>query len=185
MIERVYRRRQLLASGAVAVTALSARPAIAQGTVSLLEYHTSVPDGWVARAPASTSRLAEYVVKPRGAMKDSAEVVVYFFGKSQGGNVEANLTRWKAQFSTTDGSPVPETITRDSTPGFPITFAEYRGTYARGIGAGDPNAAKPNQELLAAIAETPRGTMFIQLFGPADRVVGERDVLMRFVKGLK
>ncbi len=110
---------------------------------------------------------------------------VYFFGKGQGGNVAANLARWKGQFSTADGSPVPETITRDSTGGLPITFAEYRGTYARGIGAGDAANARTDQALLAGIAETPRGTLFIQFFGPAARVAAERQAFMGFVKGLK
>jgi hypothetical protein len=156
-------------------------------TVSLLEYHASVPAGWTSRPAASTMRLAEYVVAPLPSAPNAggAEVVVYFFGKGQGGNVDANLARWKAQFSNPDGSRVPETITRDSTGAFPITFAEYRGTYARGIGAGDAANAKPDQTLLAAIAETPRGTLFIQLFGPSARVTAERETLMRFVKGLK
>ena len=163
-----------------------AQPAVAraQKTVTLLDYQTTVPSGWVSRAPASAMRLAEYTIAaPDGG--PGAEVVVYFFGKGQGGNVESNLARWKAQFSTPDGSPVPETITRDSTGAFPITFAEYRGTYARGIGAGSPENAKPGQGLLAGIVETPRGTLFAQLFGPAARVAAERETLMKFVRGLR
>jgi hypothetical protein len=153
-------------------------------TVSLLEYRTTVPASWTPRTPSSTMRLAEYVV-PASNDAGAAEVVVYFFGKTQGGNVAANLARWKGQFSTPDGSPVSETVTRDSSGAFPITFAEYRGTYRRGIGAGSADSVKTGQALLAGIAETPRGTMFIQLFGPAARVAAERDVFMRFVKGLK
>ncbi|MEO7084321.1 MAG: hypothetical protein ABI442_17140 [Gemmatimonadaceae bacterium] len=157
------------------------------GTVSLLDYHTAVPADWTPRAASSSMRLAEYVVAPLPSAPNAggAEVVVYFFGKGQGGNVEANLTRWKAQFSNPDGSSAPETITRDSAGAFPITFAEYRGTYARGIGAGDAANAKPGQTLLAGIAETPKGTLFIQLFGPTARVSVERETLMRFVRGLK
>jgi hypothetical protein len=185
MILRTRCSRRCAVALSLAVVGTSSRIAAAQ-TVSLLDYHTTVPAGWTARPAASTMRLAEYVVAPLPAAPDAgAEVVVYFFGKSQGGNVAANLTRWKEQFSTTDGSPVPETITRDSTGAFPITFAEYRGTYARGIGAGDAANAKPGQTLLAGIAETPRGTLFIQLFGPTARVSAERDTLMRFVRGLK
>jgi hypothetical protein len=181
------KRRTFGAAWLVATLVASATVHAQANTVSLLDYHTAVPAGWTPRPAASTMRLAEYVVAPLPSAPNvgGAEVVVYFFGKSQGGNVEANLTRWKAQFSNPDGSPVSETITRDSTGAFPITFAEYRGTYARGIGAGDTANAKPAQTLLAAIAETPRGTMFIQLFGPSARVTAERETLMRFVKGLK
>lgn len=153
-------------------------------TVTMLGYTTTVPAGWTPRAPSSSMRLAEYTITaPDGSV--GAEVVVYFFGKGQGGAVEPNLTRWRAQFSTPDGSPVPEKITRDSTGAFPITIAEYTGTYARGIGAGDASNAKRGQTLVAAIVETPRGTMFAQLFGPAAAVGAQREALVRFVKGLK
>jgi hypothetical protein len=157
-----------------------ATTASAQSTVSLLDYRTTVPAGWNSRAPSSSARLAEYVIPSAGA-----EVIVYFFGKGQGGNVAANLARWKGQFSTPDGSAVPETISRDSSGIFPITFAEYHGTYRRGIGAGSADSVKAGQALLAAIAETPRGTMFIQMFGPSAGVVAQRDTFMRFVRGLK
>ena len=153
-------------------------------TVTLLDYRTTVPAAWTARTPSSNMRLAEYVVPPSGGA-GGAEVVVYFFGKGSGGSVASNLERWKGQFSTPDGSPVPETVTRDSSGAFPITFAEYRGTYARGIGAGSPDQAKTGQALLAGIAETPRGTLFIQLFGPAAKVAAEREQFVRFVKGLR
>lgn len=149
----------------------------AQTPATFLGYKTTVPAGWTSRAPSSSMRLAEYAT-------DGADVVVYFFGKGQGGNVEANLERWKAQFSTSDGSPVPELVTRDSTGAFPITFAEYRGTYARGVGAGDPAQVKPGQMLLAAVAETPEGTLFIQMFGPVAGVSAHGDELRKFVRTL-
>jgi hypothetical protein len=159
-------------------------PAAQTPTVTLLGYKTTVPAGWTPRTPSSSMRLAEYTIAaPDGSL--GAEVIVYFFGKAQGGAVEPNLARWRAQFSTPDGSPVPEKITRDSTGAFPITIAEYSGTYARGVGAGDASQAKAGQTLVAAIAETPRGTMFAQLFGPSARVAAERDALVRFVRGLK
>jgi hypothetical protein len=173
----------VLAAFLAAATAPCAAAQNQDVTVNLLGYRGAVPPRWAPRKPASSMRLAEYVVPPSSA-GPAAEVIVYFFGTGQGGNVQANLTRWKAQFSTPDGSPVPEAITRDSTGAFPITFAEYRGTYARGIGAGNPDSAKTGQALLAAIAETPHGTMFIQLFGNASSVAAERDTFERFVKGL-
>lgn len=165
---------------ALAISLCLSSSAIAQSpTVTLLDYRTTVPAGWTSRAPSSSSRLAEYTAN------GGVEVVVYFFGKGSGGNVQANLTRWKGQFSTADGSALPETITRDSTGVFPITFAEYHGTYRRGIGAGSADSVKTGQALLAAIAETPRGTMFVQMFGPSSAVVGQRETFMKFVRGLK
>lgn len=175
----------MLKNATVLALVLAAAPLAAQpASLALLGYHTAVPAGWKSRAPRSSMRLAEFeIAAPDGKL--GSEVVVYFFGKGQGGTVDANLKRWKAQFSTPDGSPVPETITRDSTGTFPITFAEYRGTYARGVGMGSPEAAKPGQTLLAGIAETPQGTLFIQLFGTTANVVAQRKALMAFARGIK
>ena len=168
----------------VALLLLAAPLSAQDSVVTLLGYRTTVPRGWAPRAPSSQMRLAEYTVAAADG-SSGAEVVVYFFGAGLGGNVEANLTRWKAQFSTPDGSPVPETVTRDTTGAFPLTFAEYRGTYARGIGAGSAaEQARPNHTLIAGIAETPRGTLFIQLFGPTPGVQVQKEALNRFVRGL-
>ncbi len=128
-------------------------------------------------------RLAQYTVPDRdGAV--GAEVVVYFFGQGQGGDVAANLARWKAQFSTPDGSPVYDQVTHPSPVNFRTTVAEYRGTYARGTGAGDTANAKPGQSLIAAIVETPKGTLFVQLFGATAKVTAQREKLLAFVIGL-
>src|SRR5262249_39119003 len=128
------RRSFVLAQLAMSLTAAAATSAHGQATLSLLDYKATVPASWTTRAPSSTMRLAEHVVPAN--THGTAEVIVYFFGQGQGGNVDANLARWKAQFSTADGSPVPETILRETSGPFPITFAEYRGNYRRGIGMG-------------------------------------------------
>jgi hypothetical protein len=169
---------------ALILAAAFGRDVLAQTTITLLDYHTTVPSGWVARAPSSSSRLAQFVLSGSDST-NNAEVVVFFFGKTQGGNVEANLARWRGQFSTTDGSPVPERVARDSSGTFPITIAEFRGTYRRGIGAGASDSVRAGQALVAAIAETPRGTLFIQLFGAAGRVTSEHESFVQFVKGLR
>jgi hypothetical protein len=168
---------------AVTLGAGGSRIAVAQATVKLLDYHTTAPAGWTARAPSSSSRLAQFIV-PGPDSANNAEVVVFSFGPG-GGNVEANLTRWKSQFSTADGSPVPEKVTRDSSGAFPITIAEYRGTYRRGIGAGSTDSVRTGQALVSAVVETPRGALFMQLFGPSARVLAERETFVRFVKELK
>ena len=155
----------------------------AQGApLRVLGYTTTVPSTWVSRGAASTMRLAEYTVG--SGTSSGAQVVVYFFGQGQGGAVAPNMARWKGQFSNPDGSPVEESVSRDASGPFPITFAEYHGTYARGVGAGSSANAQPNQTLVAGIAETPKGTLFIQLFGPSADVAAARKDFVGFVRGL-
>lgn len=154
-------------------------------TVTFLGYETSVPSGWSARTPTSSMRLAEYTTPSRGD-SDGAEVIVYFFGVGQGGSVDANLARWKNQFSNPDGAPVMARVVRDSTGAFRLTIASYHGTYARGIGAGStPEKARPNHGLIAVVAETPKGTLFFQMFGPIASVEAQRDTYLAFIKGMK
>ncbi len=151
-------------------------------TVALLDYHATVPAAWTFRKPSSTMRLAEYVAGSAGG----AEVVVYFFGPSQGGTVDANLARWKSQFSNPSGAPVDEKISHEKSGAFPLTIAEYHGTYARGTGAGSaPDEARPDHVLLAIVAETPKGTLFFQLFGPTAAVAAQRTAFLAFVHSLK
>src|SRR5437764_3056603 len=113
-------------SVSVALGLALTRAAAAQtSSIKLLDYHTSAPASWTVRPPSSSSRLAQFIV-PGPDSSNNAEVVVFSFGNTPGGNVEANLARWRSQFSTSDGSPVPEKVTRDSSGAFPITIAEYR-----------------------------------------------------------
>ncbi len=151
-------------------------------TVSLLDYTATVPQTWTSRPPASKMRLAEYIAGPPGG----AEVVVYFFGPSQGGTVGANLERWKAQFSNPDGKPVIEKVSHEKSGAFNITIAEYLGTYARGIGAGSsPQDALPNHMLIAVIAETPKGSVIFQMFGPTAATEAQRAAYLAFVRSMK
>ena len=162
----------------------AAARALGDSVIALLGYHTKAPAAWSTRPPASSSRLAQFVIHGTDASND-AEVVAFFFGASQGGNVDANVARWRGQFSTPDGSPAPETITRDSSGAFPVTTAEFRGTYRRGVGAGSADSVRTGQTLVASIVETPHGTLFIQLFGPTATVAAHRAEFAKFVKELK
>jgi len=174
-------RARHLALGFVATMMLSAHNAVAQGnTITLLDYKATVPASWVSRTPSSTSRLAQFMAPG----PDSAEIVVFFFGASMGGNVDANLARWRGQFSNGDTKPASERVTRDSSGTFPLTIAEYSGTYRRGVVMGSADSVRTGQTLIATIVETPRGAMFIQLFGPNARVAAERDTFLKFVKGI-
>jgi hypothetical protein len=163
----------------------AALPAAAQGTpLTLLGYHTMAPAAWVPRTPSSQYRLAQFVVPGPDSASD-AEVVVYFFGSMQGGNVQANLDRWREQFSEDATGPVRESVRADSSGAFPLTIAEYTGTYRRGISMGSADSVRANQTLVAAIADTPHGTMFLQIFGPDSVVAGAHDAFVQFVKALK
>jgi hypothetical protein len=176
--------RRLVRPWAVVALLGVASPLVAQTPVTLLGYRTAAPVSWVPGKPTSSMRLAQFTIGGSDPARAS-NVVVYFFGEGSGGSVEENLARWKEQFSTPDGSPVYAKVAKEAGAPFPTTIAEYRGTYARGVGASDPSNAKPAQTLIAAVVETPRGTLFVQLYGPSTQVAEQRRALVTFVRQLR
>ena len=174
-------RRALPLPAALLLSLLATACADARQDVTLLEWTTTAPESWVAGAPSSEMRLAEYRI---GSESDPAEVVVYYFGEGQGGSVGDNLQRWTAQFSGPDGGPVEPEIERLEDTPFPTTLVRLSGTYARQIGMGGDQPGVPGQRLLSAVVETPRGNLYVQMHGPERVVAGEQQAFVDFVTGI-
>jgi hypothetical protein len=115
---------------------------------------------------------------------EEAAFVLYYFGPRQGGSLEANVERWKSQFSRPDGGEVEAVIT--SLEGtYPADLVELEGSYARGVGLGPSGEAQPGQMLLAAIVESPQGSLYPQLHGPVDLVKTLRGDFIAFIEGIQ
>lgn len=153
-------------------------------TVRLLELESVVAPGWEKDQPTSTMRLLQYRV-PGKTGGDNAAFVVYYFGPGQGGSNAANIERWQSQFTTADGGPVEPVITTSKAGELPVTLVELRGSYARSLGLGQRVDAQPDQTLLAAIVETPKGNLFAQLHGPTATVAPARADFEAFIAGLR
>jgi hypothetical protein len=153
--------------------------------VTVLDYTAVAPASWEPRPAGNPMRLAEFTI-PVEAGAEPAEVIVYYFGEGQGGGVEANIARWTAQFSTPDGEAVAGTAVSVEGTQFRTTLVDLEGSYGRGMGMGPGREdAKPDQALSAAIVETPRGNVFLQLFGPKAAVQAARAGFLEFVKSIR
>jgi hypothetical protein len=169
---------------ATAVLLLAAGMVTADTSVKILDWKTQVPASWTQQPPESNMRLAQFQA---GAAKgqEPANVVVYYFGKGGGGPVQANVERWESQFSGPDGKPV-KAVTRSGKAGaWPVTWVELNGSYSRGVGMGPQGEGKPNQTLVAAIVETPKGNLTFHLYGPKASVAQQRKAFEAMVNGLK
>ena len=62
------------------------------------------PAPWTDRAPASSMRVAEFVVPRATGDTEDGQLIVYYFGGT-GGSVEANLQRWTSQFQSSKADP--------------------------------------------------------------------------------
>jgi hypothetical protein len=135
----------------------------------------TAPAGWKNQGQRPM-RAATYVVPAAAGDKEDAECVVYFFGAGQGGSVEANVDRWKGQFTQAGGKPAEATVRKTTIHGLTVTTIEAAGEYS---GAGGPMAAqktvKSGYRLLGAIVEGPGGNVFIKFTGPAKTVAAHRE----------
>jgi hypothetical protein len=123
------------------------------------------PSSWIAETPTSAMRRAQYRIQGKGG---PAECVVFYFGPGQGGSAKANVERWAGQFRRADGSPIGNALkTREIKVGeIPVTLVEITGTYVGGMGGGPGGPEKPDQMMLAAIAEGRDANWFLRALGP-------------------
>jgi hypothetical protein len=124
------------------------------------------PAGWISKG-AAPMRAATYTVQ-------DAECVVYFFGEGQGGSPEANIARWKSQF-TVNGQPASAKTGTRTVHGLPVTDMDVTGTYAGMAGpAMTPQAPKSDTRMLAAIIQGPGGSIFVKFTGPAATIAANK-----------
>ena len=138
------------------------------------------PGEWSDRPAASSMRVAEFVVPKASGDSEDGELIVYYFGGT-GGTVEANLQRWASQFQSTS-EPVR---TKATVNGLALTSLDVSGTYVAEVRPGSTERHnKPGFRMRAAVVETPKGTYFIKLTGPAATISAAGAAFDQFLKSL-
>jgi hypothetical protein len=97
---------------------------------------------------------------------EGSECSVSYFGPSEGGDVEANMTRWIGQFE-------PESDSDRSTDGYggmKVYRIDIRGVYLASTGPmmGGSKERKEDYRLLGAIVAGPQGLVFFKMTGPSE-----------------
>jgi hypothetical protein len=144
----------------------------------------TVPKGWTTAA-GSSMRVATYRTPAAPGDKEGAELAIFYFGQGQGGGVDANVDRWFAQISPEPGSRKPSR-SQMNVGDIPVTICAAEGTYSGGMGMGAASSGpQKGFALEGAIAEGPRGSVFLKLTGPKKTVEKEKAAFNALVKSLK
>jgi hypothetical protein len=143
--------------------------------VSALSF--TLPEGWKSVEPKSAMRKAQLEVPGKDGGKP-AEVTFFHFGTGGGGDIQANVSRWYAQF--TGGADVQKKEELDF-GGTKVTLVTTEGTLKAAPFAGIPEEL-PNAALLGAIVDHAEGAVFIKMTGPAELVKGSREKFLQLVK---
>lgn len=161
----------------------AAAPQDAKPSAGGLSWDANKP--LLARTPKSSMRAAEYAVEG----DSQAELSVFYFGPGQGGEVDANITRWLGQITQADGSDTAQKQKRSQTTssGIAVTIVEAQGTYAGGMGMPGAHASEPISDaiLLGAIASGPQGPVFFKLVGPGAAIERARPAFKALIESLR
>ncbi len=142
----------------------------------------SSPARWVAQGQRAM-RAATYRVPPAAGDSEGGECAVFFFGRGQGGDVDANVKRWIGQFEQA-GSPKTG---RRTLNGMQVTTIDVSGTYAGSggpMGGGTPEK-KPGYRLLGAIVQAPDGAVFFKFTGPEKTVAAAQSEFEAMLGGIR
>ena len=145
--------------------------------VELAGLAWSIPTGWKNKGRGMMAQV-ELAVPGNTNYQTRAK-----FYSEIGGSVQDNITRWTRQMSYS-GGPAEPRITRRTLDGINVTIIAMEGTYADGM----PGGALVNRDLFAfraAVAEGPKGNVYIKMVGPEDDIDEIEDDWKRMVNSMR
>lgn len=141
----------------------------AQSKAGAGEIAWDAPKAWKDAPNPNAMRIATYFVGRADGDADDAEMSV----SRVGGGIEANIGRWKGQFS-----PLKEDSAKRferEVAGLKVTIVEMSGAYTGMFVKGQATSPKEGWSLLAAIVEPPSGDpWFFKMTGPAKTIAAAR-----------
>jgi hypothetical protein len=138
--------------------------AAAPETFKVSDFTFKRPATWEWVETASPMRKAQLKVNDADK-KNSAEVVFFHFGPSNGGGVKANVDRWFGQFQG-PREKIGAKSEEAKVGKHKVTYVQAEGTYLSGM-PGGAQTPQPGSALRGAIIESPSGDVFVKMTGPA------------------
>ncbi|MCI0568251.1 MAG: hypothetical protein L0Z52_08705 [Acidobacteria bacterium] len=135
----------------------------------------TVPSSWIEEPPASSMRKAQYSLPAAPGDPEPGQCAVFYFGVGQGGDIQANVDRWAAQFVDAAGGHPAPTVTQGTVAGRKVMKVTTEGTYTPSPMMGGDMTPKPGQKLLGAIVEGPDSNWFFKCTGPKKTVELHRE----------
>lgn len=146
----------------------------------------TAPGAWHTRPPSTSMRVAEFVIPKTNSDREDAELIIYYFGAGGGGSAEANIQRWIGQMQQPGGkTPAARRDTR-VIHGLKVSMVDVSGTYVAEMSPGaSEHYDKPNYRLRAAVVETPHGSYYIKMTGPAKTMAAAGPMYDKFMASLR
>lgn len=181
---------RLISAVAIATLALlcpAAPRAVAEEkgtTIELDNLKSRTPADWKAEKPGPL-RLAQFVLPGRKGDDGDTELIIF---KGLGGGAQANIARWKMQFTPPPGKKVDDVavVKEIKIGGKPATMLETEGTYK--TTSFDPKykgKALPGFRMIAIYFDGPDNVYQIKLTGPDKTVAEHKKAFEDWIKAFK
>lgn len=150
---------------------------IANGALAM-----SAPGEWSVKKPRTRIVAHEFAIP--AAEGDAAGGRLTIMGA--GGSIQANVDRWKGQFSAPDKKRT-NSITKKEIAGQQVHLVDLSGTFQdRPGGPFGPAVERKGYRMLAAIVETDaKGNYFVKLYGPAKTIAQAESQFRGFIESLQ
>ena len=137
-------------------------------------FKFTVPADWKEQPPKSQFVLGEFSIPGEGGI---ARLTL----SSAGGGIEANVERWRGQFSPGPNDPEAREseIALDGNKG---TLVELAGTYTDMFSGGTPNRS---WRMLGAAVPMGQTNYFVKLTGPATTITPRREEFLKFIESAR
>ncbi len=153
--------------------------------VELDGMNSKAPAAWKPQKSSSAMRKYHFKIDKAAGEAEDSEVIVFFFGKGQGGSLEENLKRWKGMFKEPAGEKAK--IDKFKVGDMQVTTLDVSGTFLFKPPA-DPNAKaveKPDFRAINVIFPSPNGPYYMNLRGPTKTVEAQKKPFEDWLKAFK
>jgi hypothetical protein len=157
--------------------------------VTLDNLKSTAPANWKSQPPSNKFRAYQFLV-PGASDKDSAELVIFYFGAGSGGSVEDNINRWKGTFQAPQGKTIDQVskVEKKKIAGAELTYLDIHGTFLSKNPPFDPNAKserRENYRRFGVFFDSKNGPYFITLTGPAATLEREKKAFDSWLESFK
>ena len=154
------------------------------GTVALEGLSMSYPESWKSMPLSGGGPMSpKAILQIPNGKGEAGSIRITHFPRMKGKN-EANIQRWIAQTKRPDGSPATQAdanLKMTKSDGIELTMVDLSGS----IKATMRDAAKPNQRMIAAIIDHPKGPHFVVVVGDSKLITESEEAILAFMRSSK
>jgi hypothetical protein len=160
----------------------------AAGTPVTMDGLTSTaPESWKEVPTTSQMRFKQFTIPRATGDQFDGELVIFYFGPGQGGDPDANITRWKGMFTPPEGKKIEDVSKIDTVAigAVKATLLDVHGTYKPSQMMGPPQEPRPNHRMIGVVFASPQGPYFMRFVGPERTIERHKAEFDKWLRGFK